>query len=202
MASGWREKHPAQSGADALPVVLGAERPIIPSADAGEVEPDVLDVVGWPDRRVADVAARQRALIARRQLLALGIESSMIARALRRGRLHRVHQGVYSLVPFAALPPLAAELAAVLACGDAALLAGHAAAATWGLRPAFDGDVDVIVVGSDRGRNRAGIRVHSVNELDPRDIRRYQGIPITSPAPKSTAASATTPPTSCGARRR
>ena len=27
-----------------------------------------------------------------------------------------------------------------------------------------------------------GIRVHRVSELDPRDIRRYQGIPITSPA--------------------
>ncbi|MGZ6593853.1 MAG: DUF559 domain-containing protein [Solirubrobacteraceae bacterium] len=139
-------------------------------------------MVGWPDRRVADVAARQLALIARRQLLALGIESSMIARALRRGRLHRVHQGIYSLVPFPALPPLAAELAAVLACGDRALLSHHSAAATWGLRPSFIGDVDVIVIGADCGRERAGIRVHRVEWLDPRDIRRYQGIPITSPA--------------------
>jgi very-short-patch-repair endonuclease len=106
----------------------------------------------------------------------------MIARALRRGRLHRVHQGIYSLVPFPALPPLAHELAAVLACGDGALLSHHAAAATWGFRPSFIGDVDVIVVGADAGRDRPGIRAHRVNALDPRDIRRYQGIPITSPA--------------------
>jgi very-short-patch-repair endonuclease len=40
----------------------------------------------------------------------------------------------------------------------------------------------VIVVGADCGRKRAGIRVHRVEWLDPRDIRRYHGIPITSPA--------------------
>jgi very-short-patch-repair endonuclease len=125
---------------------------------------------------------RQRALVTRRQLLALEIESSMITRALRRGRLHRVHQGIYSLVPFPALPDLARELSAVLACGDAALLSHHSAAATWGIRPSFNGDVDVTVIGKETGRRRPGIRAHRVSELDPRDIRRYQGIPISSPA--------------------
>jgi very-short-patch-repair endonuclease len=182
MASGSREKRPTRFDTDAAPVVLGAERLVSPSADVGEVGWGVFDVAGWPDRRVAEVAARQRALISRRQLLALGIESSMITRALRRGRLHRMHQGIYSLVPLAALPRLASELAAVLACGDRALLAAHAAAATWGVRPSFTGDVDVIVIGTDYGRKRAGIRVHRVEWLDPRDVRRYQGIPITSPA--------------------
>ena len=93
-----------------------------------------------------------------------------------------MHQGIYSLVPFPALPPLAIELSAVLACGDAALLSHHSAAATWGIRPSFNGDVHVTVVGGDCGRTRDGIRVHRVSELDPRDVRRYQGIPITSPA--------------------
>ena len=125
---------------------------------------------------------RQRALVTRRQLLALGIESSMISRALRRGRLHRVHQGIYSLVPLPALPPLALELSAVLACGDAALLSHHSAAVTWGLRPSFNGDVHVTVVGGDCGRKRDGIRMHRTETLDHSDIRRFQGIPITSPA--------------------
>ena len=162
--------------------VLGAERPIGPGAESRAVEWAVLDELGWPDRGIAGLVGRQRALVTRRQLLALGIESSMITRALRRGRLHRVHQGIYSLVPLPALPPLALELAAVLACGDAALLSHHSAAAVWGFGRSFNGDVDVTVVGGDCGRTRNGIRVHRVSELDPRDVRRYQGIPITSPA--------------------
>jgi very-short-patch-repair endonuclease len=138
--------------------------------------------VGWPDRAIAGIGATQRALITRAQLSDLGLGPSAIEHALRRGRLHRVHQGIYSLVPLPALPPLALELAAVLACGDAALLSHHSAAATWGIRPSFNGDVHVTVVGGDCGRTRDGIRVHRVSELDPRDIRRYQNIPITSPA--------------------
>jgi very-short-patch-repair endonuclease len=41
--------------------------------------------------------------------------------------------------------------------------------------------VDVTVTASNR-RARDGIRVHRVTELDPRDRRRYQNIPITSAA--------------------
>jgi very-short-patch-repair endonuclease len=106
----------------------------------------------------------------------------MIGRALQRGRLHRMHQGIYSLVPFPALPPLAAEHAAILACGDNALLSHHSAAAVWGIRPFLDGDVDVTVIGKETGRRRRGIRLHRTAHLDPRDARRYQQLPITSPA--------------------
>jgi predicted transcriptional regulator of viral defense system len=82
---------------------------------------------------------------------------SAIEHALARGRLDRVHQGIYSMVPFAVLPPLAIELAAVLACGDAALLSHHSAAAVWGLRPAFSGDVHVTVIAKETGRRRPRI---------------------------------------------
>jgi len=106
----------------------------------------------------------------------------MIDRALARGRLHRRHQGVYSMVPFSVLPPLAAEHAAILACGERALLSHHSAAAVWGIRPFLDGDIDITVIGGERGRKRPGIRVHRTAHLDPRDARRHQQIPITSPA--------------------
>jgi len=86
------------------------------------------------------------------------------------------------MVPFAVLPPLAIELAAVLACGQSGLLSHQSAAAIWGLRPSFNGDVHVTVIGKETGRRRPGIKVHRVSDLDPRDIRRYQGIPIASPA--------------------
>ncbi len=139
-------------------------------------------VAGWPEREIGAIAARQRALITRAQLTALGVTRAAIDHAIVRGRLHRRHHAVYSLVPFAALPPLANELSAVLACGDAALLSHHSAAATWGFRPSFNGLVHVTAIGSDAGRERPGIRAHRVTALGPRDIRRYQNIPITSPA--------------------
>jgi very-short-patch-repair endonuclease len=121
-------------------------------------------------------------LVSRRQLLALGVEAGMIDRALARGRLHRLHQGVYSMVPFSVLPPLASEHAAILACGNSALLSHHSAAAVWGFRPFLDGDVDITVIGGERGRKRKGIRLHRTGQLDPRDARRYQQLPIVSPA--------------------
>jgi very-short-patch-repair endonuclease len=139
-------------------------------------------VAGWPEREIAQIAARQRALVTRAQLAQLGLGRNAIEYAIARGRLHRRHHGVYSLVPLPALPPLAPELAAVLACGDAALLSHHSAAATWGFRPTFNWHIHITAIGSDAGRDRPGIRAHRVGRLDPRDIRRFQGIPITSPA--------------------
>ena len=139
-------------------------------------------VAGWPEREIGQIAARQRALVTRAQLSELGLGRNAIEYALARGRLHRRHHAVYSLVPFPALPPLAVELSAVLACGETALLSHHSAAATWGFRPSFNGLIDITAIGSDAGRDRPGIRAHRVTHLDPRDIRRYQNIPITSPA--------------------
>jgi very-short-patch-repair endonuclease len=142
----------------------------------------VFGETGWPDRAIAELAGRQRALISRRQLLALGVESTMIDRALWRGRLHRIHNGIYSLVPPKALPPLAAEQAALLACGDNALLSHRSAAAVWGICPFFIGDVELTIVANDRGRTRKGIHVHRTAHLEPRDARRHGGLPLTSPA--------------------
>src|SRR3982074_2072197 len=95
-----------------VPVVGERERPAL---DSGGVEGDVSVPVGWPDRGIAQLGSAQRALITRRQLTQLGLGPSPIEHALARGRLHRLHQGVYSLVRFGALPALAREHAAVLA---------------------------------------------------------------------------------------
>jgi very-short-patch-repair endonuclease len=86
------------------------------------------------------------------------------------------------MVPFSVLPPLASEHAAILACGNSALLSHHSAAAVWGFRPFLDGDVDITVIGGERGRKRNGIRLHRTGQLDPRDARRHQQLPIVSPA--------------------
>jgi very-short-patch-repair endonuclease len=73
-------------------------------------------------------------------------------------------------------------MAAVLACGPRALLSHASAAHLWGVRPPGpDQIVDVTVVGR-QVRQRPGIRVHRVAELSRQDIRRRNGIPVTSPA--------------------
>jgi very-short-patch-repair endonuclease len=134
------------------------------------------------DGTIATVAGRQRALITRAQLIELGLGRRAIDHAISRGRLHVMHRGVYALVQPPALPPLAREHAAVLACGDRALLSHHSAAAIWGIRPLLNEDVDITIVGTDRGRTREGINIHRATTLDRRDATRHQNLPITSPA--------------------
>src|SRR5207248_9720362 len=112
----------------------------------------------------------------------LGLGRGAIGHALAAGRLYPRHRGVYSLVPQDALPPLAAEQAAVLACGENAYLSHHSAAAVWRVRPTPAGAVAVTVVARDAGRRRAGIHVHRSRHIDPRDIRIHERIPITAPA--------------------
>jgi very-short-patch-repair endonuclease len=139
-------------------------------------------VPAWPDAGIADLAGRQRGLITHRQLLGLGVSSSAIGRAVARGRLHPIHRGVYALVERRALPPLAAEQAALLACGRRALLSHASAAALWGLSPSPPGPVTVTLVGTEKGRSRPGIVVHRVRTLDRGDARRRSSLHVTSPA--------------------
>jgi very-short-patch-repair endonuclease len=143
---------------------------------------DVEAVSGWPDRQVAELAARQRGLLTKAQLLALDISPYAIDRALGRGRLHRVHRGVYAVMPLSGLPPLAPEHAAILACGRQTYISHHSAAGILRIRPPHTGDVEVTVVGRDMGRGRAGLIVHRAQVLDARDIRSREGLPVISAA--------------------
>jgi hypothetical protein len=79
-------------------------------------------------------------------------------------------------------PPLEGRfLAAVLACGPGAVLSHFSAAALWGLVPWDDRFPEVTVAGTST-RSHRGIRVHRTSMLDPIDVTRHQGIPITAPA--------------------
>jgi hypothetical protein len=68
------------------------------------------------------VARRQKGIVTRAQLEGAGITRWAIDRALRSGRLHRLHKGVYSTQA----PELATEdallIAALMAAGDGAVL--------------------------------------------------------------------------------
>ncbi len=154
-----------------MPRFQRAHRPVVP---------------GWPDAAIAEIADRQQTMVAHCQLRALGVSASAIDRARARGRLHPVHRGVYSLVPHAARPPLAAGHAAILAGGPHAVLSCASAAAVHGLeipgRPrAGAAPVHVTVVGTHR-HSRAGLIVHRVDHLHAAEHHRLHGLPVTSVA--------------------
>jgi very-short-patch-repair endonuclease len=140
-----------------------------------------LSVSGTAFQRVAAIAGVQRGCVARRQLLAAGITSSAIARMVAQGLLRREHVGVYALHD-AGLMPLGRETAALLACGERAVLSHTSAAAVWGLIPAHHGPVEITLGCPGTGRRRPAIRLHRSGILLIRDVRIKERLPLTSPA--------------------
>jgi very-short-patch-repair endonuclease len=132
------------------------------------------------ERAVAELAARQRGVVTRTQLRAIGLSRHAIDRRLKAARLHPLYRGVY-LVGHSFPPPGARELGAALVCGPGAVVSHRAAAGLWRLLPRAPGEIDVTVPGRDRGRTY-GIRAHRVVALEGRDVRQLEGIPVTAPA--------------------
>lgn len=133
------------------------------------------------DRRILQIAKWQRGRVARRQLLASGVTPAAIDRRVWNGKLERLHRGVYAL-PNTADLALAYETAALLACGEGAVLSHHSAATLWGLRPGVARPVHVTVPG-ERGCPRPrGVKVHRSTTLTPADVALHQGLPVTSAA--------------------
>lgn len=102
-----------------------------------------------------------------------------IALRLRGGRLHEIHRGVY-LVGHTVAPPLAAEQAALLACGSAAVLSHRSAANLWNLLPYPASARAWVTVPPERSAERRGI--HITRAVVPsHDVRRRHGLRLTSP---------------------
>jgi very-short-patch-repair endonuclease len=112
-----------------------------------------------PDQRLADIARRQYGVVTRRQLAAIGFGERAIARRVTSRRLHRVYRGVYA-VGHTIVPPRGRWLAAVMACGDGAVLSHGSAAALWGVRPTAAARVDITVSHTSGVRSSARIVVH------------------------------------------
>jgi very-short-patch-repair endonuclease len=137
---------------------------------------------GWPDAAIAWIAAGQETLITHAQLIALGLHPRAISRGVARGRIHRVHRGVYSLVPLRVRPRRAPEWAAILVHGASALLSHGTAAQLHGLPWREDGVVHVTLVGRPRRAAHAGIALHRTATLHRDERRRVDRLPVTSVA--------------------
>jgi very-short-patch-repair endonuclease len=132
------------------------------------------------ESEIARLAGHQRTMLGIEQLLACGLGKGAVKYRVRTGRYTEVFRGVISVVSDE-FPPLAREQAALIACRAGAFLSHHTAAFIWGLRQNHPHDIDVTVV--DRYvRSRKGIRVHHTCAVDKRDVRRHEGLWVSSPA--------------------
>jgi hypothetical protein len=130
------------------------------------------------DRRLLELAGRQHYVVARGQLREFGTERQIDHR-LKRGRLERVHEGVYRVVgsPNTWRQRL---LAACLASSGANAASFRAGLRLWDL-PAGE---EIVEVTAPRHRRMQidGVTIHESFFLTDLDVTYIDGIPVTRPA--------------------
>jgi hypothetical protein len=118
-------------------------------------------------------------VVTRAQLREIGFSKKAIEHRLRNGRLHRVARGVY-LVGWERLDRERRWKAAVLSCGEGALLSHRSAGALWGFCKEHPDYVEISVE-RHRSVRRPGVRVHDRAGFWTRDLTTHRGIPLTQP---------------------
>lgn len=132
---------------------------------------------------VATLAATQRGLVTRPQLLATGVPDSTIGLWARTGHLHRIHRGVYA-VGHARLDVDARRLAAVLAGGSGAALSHRSSGELQGFLPFDELTVHraaIHLTRPGRSARRDGLIIHAAH-LEPADLTTHRDIPTTGAA--------------------
>ncbi|HET8979458.1 MAG TPA: DUF559 domain-containing protein, partial [Solirubrobacteraceae bacterium] len=122
--------------------------------------------------------ALQHLVFSLEQLTGLGLSASAVHKRAATKRLHRIHRGVYSLVPADQLGWRGRYMAAVLACGEGAVISHREAAALHNLRPSNRARIDVTVPGRSAPQVK-GVTAHRSNTLTRADTTVVDGIPCT-----------------------
>ena len=112
------------------------------------------------------------------QACALGVSASGVQARVAAARLHRIHRGVYSIVPERLMTREGLFMAAVLAAGTGGALSHRSAASLLGLRPGSSRKIDVIVPTRVQ-RKRPGLDIHRSVTLTPADVATVENIPCT-----------------------
>jgi hypothetical protein len=133
------------------------------------------------DLELAALADAQYGVVTRAQLLNAGLSGDDVDRRVKAQRLRRLHRGVYA-VGHRRLTVEGRWMAAVLACGEGAVLSHASAAAAWDLRRTSSGLIHLTVPTSTGRERRAELRLHRSGTLTPRDVTEIQGVPVTSVA--------------------
>lgn len=138
---------------------------------------DELSRMDERDRALHRLGAAQHALVTRRQLREHGWSRDQIDRAVKAGRLIVVYAGVYRIpgAPVTSHQRIRAATLAARAPGS-----HRAAASVWGAELGPTPPIEVLV-GGTRHPELRGVLVHRTSTLDPADISRRHGIPVTNP---------------------
>lgn len=134
-----------------------------------------------PDEWISVIVGHQYGVASLAQLEAAGLRSEAVRQRVRRGRLHRVHRGVYSLAPPRLLSHSGWAMAAVLAAGPDGLLSHRSAAWWWGLTARRGGRIHVSRR-STATRRAAGFVLHGTHTLTASDRALHERMPLTSVA--------------------
>jgi very-short-patch-repair endonuclease len=130
--------------------------------------------------RIAALADDQHGVVARRQLVALGVGNCAIGRRVAAGLLVPLHRGVFA-VGHRRLTIEGRWLAAVLAAGRGAVLSHRDAAALHGMRkPTESRKVSVSTPSAAKGTPQ--LWVYGRRLLHEEDVTSVRGVPATSPA--------------------
>lgn len=184
-------------GEDPMDDIAGSEtvvsriEPAAPGRPAGTRADERVD----PDAVIDRLSVRQHGIVGRRQLLVAGVPQHVVDYRVGKRRLHPVYPGVYRLGPVRAR--FSREMAAVLACGDGAVVSHGSAATLWGLRPdpgpgraparerrgGGGGRAQIVDVSIRHGCRSPGpgVRVHRIATLESAEITTTHGIPVTAP---------------------
>src|SRR3954452_5231895 len=133
------------------------------------------------DTIIARIARRQVGVIARRQLIRLGLSQDAIDRRVWSGQLHVIHQGVYA-VGHPHIERRGRLMAATLAFPDGAVLSHRTAAEEWSMlrrtstRPNVTSDERTL-------HGRPGIVLHRSRRLAPELRTAVDRLPVTTVEP-------------------
>lgn len=127
---------------------------------------------------MAALARQQHGVVARRQLLEIGITGRAIDRRRERGQLHEVFRGVY-VFGSRRISRKGRWMAAVLAAGEGALLSHRSAGRLWRLLPPGGEQVEVTCQ-PGRVIRRKGIVGHELVVAED-EWEVVDGIPVTAP---------------------
>lgn len=133
-----------------------------------------------PIARMAALAARQHGVVARRQLLGLGIPAATITHWVEAGHLDRVRRGVYA-VGHRQSSQRARWMEAVLACREGSVLSHGPSGQLAGIVPRRERFALHVTLSAGSGGSPRGIVTHRPRSLDPVDCTVSHRIPTTTP---------------------
>jgi len=134
-----------------------------------------------PSSEAWGLARRQHGVVARRQLLELGLHPQAIKHRVGTGKLHRTDwRGIYA-VGRPELTRHGALMGAVLACGAEAGVSHAAAAGLWRIGRVRSPTIDVSVPAHRHPRGLRGVTAHRRARLAPGALTRVDLIPVTTP---------------------